>query len=80
MNADVLVDLCTPAGDALIQVDGVDTPVSPGSSVAAVAIANELKARTAAVLIQRAGLDPGARPEDVPVHGFLALLRHLEAL
>jgi len=37
-------------------------------------------ARTAAVLIHRAGLDPGARPEDVPVHGFLALLRHLEAL
>ena len=57
-HADVVVDLCTPAGDALIQVDGVDTPVSPGSTVAGVAIANEIKARTAAALAQRGLLPP----------------------
>jgi len=56
-HADVVVDLCTPPGDALIQVDGTDTPVSPGSTIAAVAIANEIKARTAASLAE-AGLLP----------------------
>jgi len=57
-HADVVVDLCTPPGDALIQLDGVDTPVSPGSTVAAVAIANEIKARTAAALAERGLLPP----------------------
>jgi uncharacterized phosphosugar-binding protein len=57
-HADVVVDLSTPAGDALIHLDGVDTPVSPGSTVAAVAIANELKARTAAALAEEGLLPP----------------------
>ena len=57
-HADVVVDLCTPPGDALIQVDGVDTPVAPGSTVAAVAIANEIKARTAAALAEGGLLPP----------------------
>jgi len=57
-HADVVVDLCTPPGDALIQVDGTDTPVSPGSTLAAVAIANEIKARTAAALAERELLPP----------------------
>jgi uncharacterized phosphosugar-binding protein len=57
-HADVVVDLCTPPGDALIQVDGVDTPVSPGSTVAGVAIANEIKARTAAALAELGLLPP----------------------
>src|SRR5215216_3592247 len=45
-HADVVVDLCTPPGDALVTVDGLDTPVGPGSTIAAVAIANELKVET----------------------------------
>jgi uncharacterized phosphosugar-binding protein len=57
-HADVVVDLCTPPGDALIRVDGVDTPVAPGSTVAAVAIANELKARTAVALADQGLLPP----------------------
>ena len=57
-HADVVVDLCTPRGDALIHLDGLDTPVSPGSTVAAVAIANEIKARTAAALAERGLLPP----------------------
>jgi uncharacterized phosphosugar-binding protein len=57
-HADVVVDLCTPPGDALVHLDGVDTPVSPGSTVAAVAIANELKARAAAALVDRGFLPP----------------------
>jgi 16S rRNA (adenine1518-N6/adenine1519-N6)-dimethyltransferase len=37
-------------------------------------------ARAAGALILRTGLDPGSRPEDVPVEGFLALLRAREVL
>jgi uncharacterized phosphosugar-binding protein len=57
-HADVVVDLCTPPGDALIELDGVDTRVGPGSTLAAVAIANELKTRTAAALAERGALPP----------------------
>jgi uncharacterized phosphosugar-binding protein len=57
-HADVVVDLCTPAGDALIDLDGVEARVAPGSTVAAVAIANEIKARTAARLAESGALPP----------------------
>ena len=42
-----MLDLCTPVGDALIAIDGLDTPVGPGSTLAAVALVNELKVRVA---------------------------------
>src|ERR671938_1058575 len=57
-HADVVVDLCIPPGDALVELDGVETPVAPGSTLAAVAIANEIKARTAALLAARGALPP----------------------
>jgi uncharacterized phosphosugar-binding protein len=57
-HADVVLDLCTPPGDALIEVDGLDTPVGPGSSLAAVALVNELKVRTAELLVQRGAMPP----------------------
>jgi uncharacterized phosphosugar-binding protein len=57
-NADVIIDLCTPPGDAMVVVDGVETPVGPGSTIAAVAIANEIKSRTAALLAERGALPP----------------------
>jgi uncharacterized phosphosugar-binding protein len=57
-HADVVLDLCTPPGDALVDVDGVSTPLGPGSTIAAVAIANELKVRTAALLHERGALPP----------------------
>lgn len=57
-NADVVLDLATPPGDALIELDGLDTPVAPGSSVAAVVLANEIKARTAALLVARGAMPP----------------------
>jgi uncharacterized phosphosugar-binding protein len=53
-----VIDLCTPPGDALVTVDGLDTPVGPGSTIAAVAIANELKAQTAALLVARGAMPP----------------------
>ena len=52
-HADVVIDLCTPAADALIGIDGLATPVGPGSSVAAVAIVNEIKVQTAERLVER---------------------------
>src|SRR5438067_4298259 len=57
-HADVVVDLCTPPGDALIELEGMDTPVAPGSTLAAVAIANEIKTRTAVALVERGALPP----------------------
>ena len=51
-EADVVIDLCTPEGDALCRLDGLaETPVGPGSTLAAVAIANAIKVRTAELLI-----------------------------
>jgi uncharacterized phosphosugar-binding protein len=57
-HADVVIDLCTPPGDALVRVDGLGTPVGPGSTIAAAAIANELKCRTAALLVERNAMPP----------------------
>jgi uncharacterized phosphosugar-binding protein len=55
-HADVVVDLCTPPGDAMVAVDGLETPVGPGSTIAAVAIANEIKSQTAALLAERGAM------------------------
>jgi uncharacterized phosphosugar-binding protein len=57
-HADVVLDLCTPPGDALIQVDGLETPVGPGSTLAAVVLVNEIKVRTAALLADRGAMPP----------------------
>jgi uncharacterized phosphosugar-binding protein len=57
-NADIVLDLCTPAGDALVEIDGLATPVAPGSTIAAVALANEIKAQTAALLVERGAMPP----------------------
>ena len=57
-HADVVLDLCTPPADALVEIEGLDTPVGPGSTIAAVALANEVKVRTAARLVERGSLPP----------------------
>ena len=57
-HADVLLDLRTPPADALVTLDGLDTPVGPGSTIAAIAIANEVKVRTAARLVERGAMPP----------------------
>lgn len=55
-NADVVIDLGTPVGDALVALDGIDTPVGPGSTLANVAVVNELKVQTAQLLLERGAL------------------------
>jgi uncharacterized phosphosugar-binding protein len=57
-HADVVLDLCTPAADALVELDGLSTPIGPGSTLAAVALVNELKVRTAELLVARGALPP----------------------
>jgi uncharacterized phosphosugar-binding protein len=57
-HADVVLDLCTPPGDAMIAIDGLDTPVGPGSSLAAVVLVNAVKVRTAELLVERSAMPP----------------------
>jgi uncharacterized phosphosugar-binding protein len=56
-NADLVIDLCTPPADAMVDLDGLDTPIGPGSTVAYVAIVNEIKVQAASIL-QGGGLLP----------------------
>ena len=57
-EADLVIDLCTPPADALVEIDGLDTPVGPGSTLAAVAIVNSIKVRTAQLLVERGAMPP----------------------
>jgi uncharacterized phosphosugar-binding protein len=57
-EADLVIDLCTPHADAMIDIAGLDTPVGPGSTVAAVAIVNSLKVRVAQLLVERGAMPP----------------------
>ena len=51
--ADITIDNCTPAGDALVRVPGLEYPVGPGSSVGYAAVVNALKCLVAAELTRR---------------------------
>jgi uncharacterized phosphosugar-binding protein len=48
--ADIILDTGAPVGDAMVYVDGLDTPVSPGSTVGGAMIINCIKAETARLL------------------------------
>ncbi|MBI9049838.1 MAG: SIS domain-containing protein [Anaerolineaceae bacterium] len=41
--ADILIDNCTPGGDALVKIPGLADPVGPGSTIGAAAVTNALK-------------------------------------
>lgn len=47
---DIVIDTAVPPGDAVVWVDGLDTPVSPVSSVGGCFVANALKAEVATIL------------------------------
>jgi uncharacterized phosphosugar-binding protein len=55
--ADVVIDNCVPAQDALVEVDGWKAPVAAGSTVAFVTIAMSIVAEVAKELAQR-GIEP----------------------
>ncbi|NQX00776.1 SIS domain-containing protein [bacterium] len=48
--ADLVLDTGAPAGDAMVHIPGLDTPVAPGSSVGGCLLINSIKAETAALL------------------------------
>ena len=56
--ADLVIDVCTPHADALVTIDGLDTPVGPGSTIGAIAIVNAIKVRTAELLVERGAMPP----------------------
>lgn len=57
-HADIVLDLGTPPGDAMVHIDGLATPVGPGSSLAAIALVNEIKVQTAQLLVARSAMPP----------------------
>jgi uncharacterized phosphosugar-binding protein len=57
-EADLVIDLCTPDADALCRIGDLETPVGPGSTIAAVAIVNSIKVRVAEFLVERRQMPP----------------------
>jgi uncharacterized phosphosugar-binding protein len=55
--SDIILDTGAPVGDAMIQIEDLETPVSPGSTVGGVVIINAIKAAVAAKLT-KAGQPP----------------------
>ena len=56
--AEIVLDTGAPVGDAMVYLEGLDTPVSPGSTVGGAMIVNCLKAEVAKRLV-----DAGAPPK-----------------
>lgn len=48
--ADIVLDTGAPVGDSMIYIDGLETPVSPGSTVGGAMIVNCIKAEVARLL------------------------------
>jgi len=55
--ADLTLDTGAPAGDAMVAIEGLETPVGPGSTIGGCLLVNCLKAEVAARLT-RAGQPP----------------------
>ena len=55
--ADLILDTGAPVGDAMIKIEGLDTPVSPGSTLGGCLVVNSIKAEVAQRLID-AGKPP----------------------
>ena len=55
--ADLILDTGAPAGDAMIRIPDLETPVAPGSTVGGVLLINSIKAETARLLTE-AGKPP----------------------
>jgi uncharacterized phosphosugar-binding protein len=48
--ADLVLDTGAPVGDAMVSIPGLDTPVSPGSTIGGCLLVNAIKAEVAARL------------------------------
>jgi len=52
-----VLDTGAPVGDAMVKIDGLETPVSPGSTVGGCLLINSIKAEVA-LRLTRAGKPP----------------------
>jgi len=50
--ADLVLDTGAPAGDAMVNIEGLDTPVAPGSTLGGVLLVNGIKAELAKLLTE----------------------------
>ena len=64
--ADVVLDTCTPVGDAAVTLAGLAAPVGPTTTVAGAAIVNALKVRVAELLLEQ-GVTPAVLPSSLVV-------------
>jgi uncharacterized phosphosugar-binding protein len=55
--ADIVLDTGAPIGDAMVKIDGLETPVAPGSTIGGCLLVNAIKAEVAARLT-KAGQAP----------------------
>ncbi len=55
--ADIVLDTGAPVGDAMVTIEGLETPVAPGSTIGGCLLVNTIKAEVAARLT-RAGRPP----------------------
>lgn len=55
--SDIVLDTGAPVGDAMVRIDGLETPVAPGSTVGGCLLVNSIKAEVAERLT-RAGQPP----------------------
>jgi len=55
--ADLVLDTGAPVGDAMVRIEGLDTPVAPGSTVGGCMLINSIKAEVA-LRLTRAGHPP----------------------
>ena len=55
--AEIVLDTGAPVGDAMVKIDGLDTPVAPGSTIGGCLLVNSIKAEIATRLT-RAGQPP----------------------
>ncbi len=64
--ADIVIDTCTPVGDAAITLPGLAAPVGPTTTVAGAAVANMVKVRVAQLMMD-AGVVPKVLPSSLVV-------------
>jgi uncharacterized phosphosugar-binding protein len=57
-HADVVIDLGTPPGDSMVEIDGAGVRVGPGSTIANVAVVNAIKVAVASMLNETGSLPP----------------------
>lgn len=50
-SADLVIENCSDPGDALVRIEGLETPVAPGSTIGGAAVVNALKAAVAERLV-----------------------------